>query len=275
MSATDSLPLAVSYKARMTDPYAFDSLAYLREHYADIREQRVSYYMRCLHDLFQGLKHQGELKILDYGSGPVIQNSISAAGFATEIVFCDISYSNRETTQKWLDGDASGLDWSPHFDYVVKSLEGKGEKEAREREQRMRQVSKVVYCDALSDAPMEKGYEGPYDVILQCGCLEGACTDKSTFDNAMKVLCTLLKPGGVLVDVSTEADVDSEGLSYRVGGKDHPRVSFTHQYIVSLMKECGLMDIKAEYVPLDPGSNFPNVVSNSPIGFHKVTGRKP
>ena len=39
--------------------------------------------------------------------------------------------------------------------------------------------------------------------IIQCGCLEDACSDISTFERAMKVLSSLLKPGGVLVDVST------------------------------------------------------------------------
>ena len=53
--------------------------------------------------------------------------------------------------------------------YVVKAFDGKGEKEAREREQRMREVLKVVFCDALSETPMEKGYEGPYDIIMQFG----------------------------------------------------------------------------------------------------------
>ena len=75
-------------------------------------------------------------------------------------MFYDISSSNREATQEWLDGDTTIFDWSPHFHYIVNTLEGKSEKEAREREKRMRQ--KVAYCDALSGIPMERGDEGPY-----------------------------------------------------------------------------------------------------------------
>ena len=45
-------------------------------------------------------------------------------------MFSDISTA---AIQKWLDGDADAFNWSLHFDYVVKTLEGKGEKEARER----------------------------------------------------------------------------------------------------------------------------------------------
>ena len=82
--------------------------------------------------------------------------------FTTEIVFRDIASSNRKTTKKRLDGDATSFDWSPNLEYIVKTLEGKGEKEARDRDQRMRRISKVLYCDALSETAVEKGYEGPY-----------------------------------------------------------------------------------------------------------------
>ena len=97
-------------------------------------------------------------------------------------MFSDISTA---AIQKWLDGDADAFNWSPHFDYVVKTLEGKGEKEAREREQRMRKISKVVFCDALSETPMEKGYEGPYDILLEFGCLNAACSDKQTCEKCL------------------------------------------------------------------------------------------
>ena len=256
----------------MTDHDAFDSSAYLHTFYGDAGDQRARYLMDYLHDVFQSLQERKELKVLDFGSGPVIQNSISAAAFATDIVFCDISSANREAARKWLDGEADAFNWSPHFDYVVKTLEGKSEKEAREREQRLRKISKVVWCDALSETPMEEGYEGPYDVILQCGCLEAACSDKSSFKNAMKALCNLLKPGGTLVNCSMEPATNATGLKYRVGDQCYSCVRWTREYVASVLKECGLMDVQAEYVPLDPKTRYPH--KENLIGFHKISGRK-
>ena len=47
---------------------------------------------------------------------------------------------------------------------MVKTLEGKCEKEAREleREEMLRKIAKVACCDVLSPTPMEQGFEGPY-----------------------------------------------------------------------------------------------------------------
>ncbi|CAI8016587.1 Nicotinamide N-methyltransferase [Geodia barretti] len=144
----------------MSDRDSFDALDYLQHRFGDLNDQRATYVLGQLHRVLNGFMtkkiNDGELKVLDFGSGPVVQNSISAAAFASEIVFSDISSSNREAIQKWLDGDADAFNWSPHFDYVVQTLEGKGEKEAREREQRMRKLSKVVFCDALSEHPWRK-----------------------------------------------------------------------------------------------------------------------
>ena len=48
--------------------------------------------------------------------------------------------------------DPDAFNWSPHFDYVVKTLEGKGEKEAREREKLLRKKTNgVISCDILAE----------------------------------------------------------------------------------------------------------------------------
>jgi hypothetical protein len=52
----------------MDDPYAFDSLAFLRDNYRDVNDQRANYYSRSLHHAFEGLKHREDL---DFGSGPI------------------------------------------------------------------------------------------------------------------------------------------------------------------------------------------------------------
>ena len=104
-----------------SEPF-FDANDYLRTRFSDLSAgDRVLFQLDNFHKLFQTLPEssEGSVRVLDFGSGPVIQNSISAAAFASEIVFCDISSSNREAVQKWLDGAPDAFDWSPHFDYVV------------------------------------------------------------------------------------------------------------------------------------------------------------
>ena len=256
-----------------------DALDYLQRRFGDLNDQRATYVLGQLHTVLNGFmtkkRSDGELRVLDFGSGPVIQNSISAAAFASEIVFSDISSSNREAIQKWLDGDADAFNWSPHFDYVVKTLEGKGEKEAREREQRMRKISKVVFCDALSETPTEKGNEGPYNIILQCACLECACSDRESFKSCMKRLIDHLKPGGLLFDYATDAATDTLGLNYPVGDRAHPYISLTHDSVASVMRECGLIDVEVNFTPLSPLSRFGQITSKAPRGFHTISGVKP
>ena len=79
----------------------FDAEYYLAKRYKEATsETRIHFTLRCYHEVFQILP--SSLKILEFGCGPVIQHSISAAAHATEMVFSDIAKSNREAVKKWL-----------------------------------------------------------------------------------------------------------------------------------------------------------------------------
>ena len=257
-----------------SDGDSFDAVGYLRARYQDSRDQRATYQLGKLHILFKEMQND-DLKVLDFGSGPVIQHSISAALKASEVVFCDISRSNREEIQKWLKKDVNAFNWSPHFDYVVKNLECKGEKEARQREERMRQIAKVVYCDAQAEPLIEKGYEGPYDVVLEFGCLMAACIDKQNYQSCMKPLTSLLKPGGVFVHYSSNSNSsdDKEKLRYPVGDKEFPYIGLNHEYITTLLKEDEeFTDICSDFVPLDPNTSSAFLPKRN--GFHFISAKK-
>ena len=258
----------------MADHLDFDAEAYL-QHFTGVNEHKGNYMLDHAHIVFQNLREKNDVKVLEFGSGPVIQNCISAAAFASEIVFCDIAPANREAIQKWLDGDADAFNWSPFFDYVVKTLEGKGEKEAREREERMRRVSRVVYCDALSKTPLAKDNAGPYDVIIQCACLQAACADKASFEKAFRVLISYLKPGGWLIDGGFEPPTDMFDVTYNVGGKDHHCIRLTADSVARVMRECGFQDVETKFASFDPEMQYLlKLTSRAPLGFHAVTGRK-
>ena len=52
-------------------------------------------------------------------------------------------------------------------------------------------------CDYLaSGSIIEKGFEGPYDVVLESNSLQAACTDLESYKLSLKLLSGLLKPGG-------------------------------------------------------------------------------
>ena len=63
------------------------------------------------------------LKVLDYGTGPVICYVISAAGRQSEIILSDPAHANREALKKWLLNEPSAFDWTLHFNHVVQKLE--------------------------------------------------------------------------------------------------------------------------------------------------------
>ena len=121
----------------MADKDAFDATDYFLTRYGDINvKDRVQFQLDKLHDLFQATfsTDQRGLKVLDYGCGPIIQHSISAAGYASEVVFCDISTPNRGAIEKWLKKDPDAFNWSPHFDYVVYRPSREREKRRPEKE---------------------------------------------------------------------------------------------------------------------------------------------
>ena len=228
----------------MADHRFFVADDYLEARYKDVpTNDRVHFLLNGFHEVFQSLPHS--LKILDYGSGPVIQNCISAAPHASEIVFSDIAESNREAVRKWLGRDPTAFNWSPHFDYVVQTLEGKGEKEAREREEMLRKLVKgVAHCDALADPLIEKGFEGPYDVIIEGGCLIAACTTIERFKEALVTLSHLLKPGGTIIMWGFNVSMEHKTTIYRVGNKDYNCLCVEKEFVVDAVKDAGLTDVQ-------------------------------
>ena len=172
----------------------FDATDYFLTHYGDLNaKDRVQFQLNKLHDLFQATfsTDQRSLKVLDHGCG---QHIISAAANASEVMFCYIS-----------------------------SLEGKGEKEARET------AEKGWQDRILSEMPMEKGYEGRYDVILECGCLDAACADKESYRRCMKVLTSLWKPSGTFVRYFINGIAEYEQQAYCVGNQTFHCICFNYE----------------------------------------------
>ena len=235
------------------DRYEFDSEAYLHTRYGDVTAiNRVQFQLNCLHSMFQSISQDG-LKVLEFGCGPVVQHSISAAARASEIVFSDIAESNRNTLRKWLNNEPGAFNWSPHFDYVVKNIEGGGEKEAREREERLRQVGKeVVWCDYFSGTGIiEQGFEGPYDVVIEGNSLQSACTNLDSYKVCVRKLAGLLKPGGILALYGEDISMDTITQPYRVGDREYKCLCITRDYIKAFLLEEGFVNVRVDFIPID------------------------
>ena len=174
----------------------FDAEGYLANRCSDVnRKERVLYPLEMLHKEFSPLPNS--LKILDYGTGPVIMTVILAAAKASEIVLADRSVSNRNSLRLWLNNEPGAFNWTPFFEHVVHKLEGKGMDEVARREAAVRsKVKNVVSADFHGSRIIQDGYEGDYDVVSSSCCLESSCSERETFKRNLEKLSALVKPGG-------------------------------------------------------------------------------
>ena len=148
----------------------FESSQYLISRYSSITDFNNYSRLQFYHDAFKSIPNG--VKVLDYGAGPVIMTTISAALNASEIVLSEYSDSNCKALRQWLNGDDDAFNWTPFFSYVVKELEGKGEKEVTERQEKVRNLVKVVHCDLRCDPPIQQDYNQLYDVVISSCVLE-------------------------------------------------------------------------------------------------------
>ena len=262
----------------MGDYEFFDSASYAATRYGDVSlKDRVQFQLDHLHTLFQSLPTGDghNMTVVDFGCGPVMQHSISAAGHASELVFADIASSNRASIQQWLKKEPGAFDWSPHFDYVVKTLEGGEERDAREREERMRHVTKgVVWCDYFGkEGIIEKGYEGPYNVVLESNSLQAACTSVESYKQCVKLLAELLKPGGTLVLYGQDISMETVTVPYFVNDKEFTCFCITREYICSILTELGLVDLKVEFIPRNASNKATYNMKKGLNGHYFITAK--
>ena len=251
----------------------FDSKSFLK-YYAEVNEWHDQP-MRLLHQLYvsYGTTPVG-LKVLNFGSGPVIMYEISAPLQASEIVMAEYTEENRRYLQHWLDKDPEAHDWSPFFKYAVMKFEGKSEQEATEREEQLRKLIKaVVPCDITKDPPIQAGYEGPYDVIVSSLCLDCASQTLEDYGAAVSKLSKLLKPGGKICLNSVEGIEDTN--FYMVGSQKFHGLNVTEQQQTTILKERGFYDIQVTRQPRDtPGVNIPQEAANFTATFFTIATKR-
>ena len=139
-----------------------------------------------------------------------------------------------------MDKDPSAFNWSPYFKHVVQTLEGKTEQHVAEREERMRSLVKVVACNITLNPPIEKGYEGPYSIIISSLCLESSCENVEEYRAGVAKLSSLLKPGGLLLIYSIDRQPEEKEGRYLVGSNYFYDFSVCYDLLASAFEEVGL-----------------------------------
>ncbi len=248
--------------ADITQYSVLDPLAYINNSFnpepaaeeSDTTHQTFSrFLLKCLAKFFKEEVVSGcSLKVLDYGCGPSLAYSISAASKATEIVLAEYNESNRECLQKWLDGDASAHDWTPYFKYVVQTLEGGSEEEAKQRERDLRsKVKAVVPCDLHKHEFIDKCYKDEYDVVMSFLCLQNAVDDLDGYNSAIAKLSSLIKERGQLVLLSTIQET-SDAIFYFVNGIKYHNIALKRDVILETLKKNGFTISTKKYLQLPP-----------------------
>ena len=251
----------------------FDTESYLKTRFYDVNvRDRIQFQLENYQEAFQRLPRS--LKVLDYGTGPALLSVISAARYASEVVLSDHADSNCEALKKWLRRDPSAFNWSPYFDHVVQKLEGQGEKEAREREERLREIVKdVAYCDIKEDPPIRTTCQGPYDVVTDPGCLVSACLTMEEYRKGVAKLAAMLKPGGTLISLACERKMNTETGICTIGSKQLPLLNITMEYIVGVFEQQGLSDITVKKCSVDNDTTR-GYQDEDFLGYVFVTARK-
>ena len=271
MSTTDS-PSNVEAELHFGSSYhnAFDPEAYLKPRYSgDITDViHCVFPLQQLHKFWASLPpHRNGLKVLEFGAGPCVLWQISSAPHATEIVLAEYTAPSRKSLQKWKNGDRDAHDWSPYFQFVVQNLEGKSEREAKDREQELRGVIKaIVACDALQEQIIQPGYEGPYDVIMTFLCLGAACATEEEYKSAVAKLSALLNPGGRIVIYCTEGEKTFDlHLDSKLSEKFQV-FDASEELLTTYLTEAGLKDVSIEKLSLNP-ANLPSGSTETGLMF--------
>ena len=247
--------MATGDQSHKEDYQNFDPISFLEMRYRKTTDYyRFTFPLQKYHDFFTkafSADSGKTLKVLDYGCGPVIMNVISAVPFASEIVLADIVPECLDEVKKWIQNDPTAFNWGSHFDHVVQNLEGKGKDEAKEREMEMRKTIKaVVHCDIFDENPIEKGYEGPYDVIMSNLAIDGACKTIEEIKTALNKLSRLLKPGGKFTMYTGSTSTSNVGRNYVYGVGEtgdsldwFPCLCFTREFLTATFESAGFTDI--------------------------------
>ena len=224
----------------------FRPSVFLSKYYNATSRSDVSIFLKhklqCFHESFQTVPDG--VKVLDYGAGPSVALTISAATKASEIVLADYCEESLKFLKKWLNCESDAFDWSPYFAYVVQNLEGKDEYQALQRQDQVRKITKaVVHCDINHDPPIERGYDGLYDVVTCSLVIGGASRTPEIYCSNIARLGQLVKPGGRIFFY----DVENKIGYYTIGDRNFPNIYTTDELALAAFRDAGFFNVSVKH----------------------------
>ena len=159
---------------------------------------------------------------------------------ASEIVLAEYSPNNRRALRQWLDRDPAAFDWTPHFNFVVQELEGKGEEALYERQEQVRRVVKaVVPCDMTQEPIVEKGYDHTYDVVISSLAIDTVPRTYEEFEKIVFRVGKLVKKGGsIFLYFAGKSDY------YTVGDYEFECFSLSSDMALRAVASAGFKELK-------------------------------
>ncbi|MBN3302552.1 NNMT methyltransferase, partial [Amia calva] len=205
-------------------------------------ENCLSFVLRNLSETFSSGRYKGQT-LIEVGSGPTVHSVVSACDHFQDIVLSDFTETNRLEVQKWLRGDEGCFDWSPVIQFVSE-LEGK--RTPKEMEERLRRtVKQVLPCDVRHENPFHPLVLEPADCVLTSLCLEAACKDHPTYQQALKNVTALLRPGGVLIMIGVLNET-----FYVVGEHRLSCLPLSQTFVENALKDLGFSIQKNDILPM-------------------------
>ncbi|XP_044522266.1 nicotinamide N-methyltransferase isoform X1 [Gracilinanus agilis] len=245
----------------------FNPQSYLEKYYTfgpspSAEKQILMHVLRRLAKTFSSGRVKGDL-LIDIGTGPTIYQLLSACESFKEIVVTDYTDQNLEELSKWLKKEPGAFDWSPVVKYVCE-LEGDREKWA-EKEERLRQkVKHSLKCDVTQSQPLGSVSLPQADCLLTALCLDAACKDLPTYQQALKNLSSLLKPGGFLVFIDA-----LKSSYYMIGDQKFSSLSLTEEEVEDAVVKAGYTIKEFEVI----SQSYSNTRANNK-GIFYLVGQK-
>ena len=136
-------------------------------------------------------------------------------------------------------------------------------------------VKGVVHCDVLAEPPIEKGFEGPYDVVIESGCLLAACTTTESFKKGLVTLSHLLKPGGTIIMWGSDRSMEQPTIVYTVGDKEYISLRAEKEFVVDAMKEAGFSSVHMQFCEVDCSSGSKYETDNMGLrGYYVINAKR-
>jgi hypothetical protein len=160
-----------------------------------------------------------------------------AAARAREIHFCDYLEANLNEIREWLRRGDGAFEWRPFIRRILEIEAGRtvDEQAVLARAEAVRSKLRIVgRCDATAAPPLTGHPVRLYDAVSAQFVINAAARSRQDVPGGLANMCSLLRPGGLLVLTS------SYGRSrYSVGGRVFGLVRITPDDLIGALNELG------------------------------------